>query len=74
MDSTQVPTSCAAQPASADPAACASSAAKASRRNFLKAGGMLSLSSLMGTAALMTQSDDAHAAAEWAEHFRKTTA
>ncbi len=32
---------------------------------------MLSMSSLMGTAALMTQSDDAHAAIEWAEHFQK---
>ena len=32
---------------------------------------MLSLPSLMGTAALMTRSDDAHAAAEWGEHFQK---
>ncbi len=32
---------------------------------------MLSLSSLMGTGALMTHSDDAHAAAEWGEHFQK---
>jgi hypothetical protein len=34
--------------------------------------GMLSMSSLMGTAALMAQSDDAKAATvEWAEHFQK---
>mgnify|MGYP003444380481 FL=1 len=62
------PSECAVLPASADPAA---SALKTSRRDFLKAGGMLSMSTLMGTAALMTQSDDAHAAAEWAEHFQK---
>jgi len=55
-------------PASADPAA---SAPRTSRRDFLKAGGMLSLSSLMGTAALMVQSDNARAAIEWAEHFQK---
>ena len=41
-----------------------------SRRGFLKAGGMLSVSSLMGTAALMTYSDDAQAATEWAERFQ----
>jgi len=29
------------------------------------------MSSLMGTAALMVQSDDAKAATEWAEHFQK---
>jgi molybdopterin-containing oxidoreductase family iron-sulfur binding subunit len=56
------------QPASADPSAAV---LKTSRRDFLKTGGMLSMSSLMGTAALMTQSDDAHAAIEWAEHFQK---
>ncbi len=55
-------------PASANPAA---SKPKTSRRDFLKASGTLSLSSLMGTAALMTQSDDAKAAVEWAEHFQK---
>jgi molybdopterin-containing oxidoreductase family iron-sulfur binding subunit len=71
QDSTQTPSSCSVQPAPADPAQCGEYAGKASRRDFLKAGGMLSLSSLMGTAALMTQSDDAHAAAEWAEHFQK---
>ena len=59
---------CLVPPASADPAA---SAPQTTRRDFLKAGGTLSLSSLMGTAALMTQTDDAHAAAEWAEHFQK---
>jgi hypothetical protein len=44
---------------------------KTTRRDFLRAGGMLSMSSLMGTAALMTQSDNANAATEWAEHFQK---
>ncbi|MFN3884937.1 MAG: hypothetical protein ACK4Q4_09300, partial [Rhodocyclaceae bacterium] len=57
-----------ALPASADPS---QAALKTSRRDFLKSSGMLSLSSLMGTAALMTQSDDANAAIEWAEHFQK---
>ena len=61
---------CPVPPASADPAA---STPKTSRRDFLKAGGMLSLSSLMGTAALMTQSDDAEAAAEWGNTSRRTT-
>ncbi|MDP1651315.1 MAG: 4Fe-4S dicluster domain-containing protein [Rhodocyclaceae bacterium] len=56
-----------AQAASADPAAPGPTT---SRRDFLKAGGMLSVSSLMGAAALMTQSDDARAAVEWAEHFQ----
>ena len=59
---------CAAAAASANPA---DHALKTTRRGFLKAGGMLSLSSLMGTAALMAQSNDAEAAVEWAEHFQK---
>ncbi|HZV55224.1 MAG TPA: 4Fe-4S dicluster domain-containing protein [Rhodocyclaceae bacterium] len=59
---------CVVPPASADPAA---NVLKTSRRSFLKAGGTLSLSSLMGTAALMTQSGDAKATIEWAEHFQK---
>lgn len=59
---------CLAPQASVAPAAVAP---KTSRRDFLKAGGTLSVSSLMGTAALMTQSDDANAAVEWAEHFQK---
>ena len=59
---------CLAQPASADPS---KAALKTTRRDFLKASGMLSMSSLMGTAALMTQSDEAKAAIEWAEHFQK---
>ena len=68
-DSVQVkPSQCQAQPASADPSA---PGLKTSRRGFLKAGGALSMSSLMGTAALMVQSDDAAAAVEWAEHFQK---
>ena len=64
------PSECAVPPASADPAA---SAPKTSRRDFLKAGGMLSMSTLMGRGA-DDQSDDAHAAAEWAEHFQKNYA
>jgi len=56
------------QAVSADPA---HGHLKTTRRDFLKSGGMLSLSSLMGTAALMTMSDDAEAAVEWAEHFQK---
>ena len=71
QDTAQIATSCATEPASADPACYGNCAPKATRRDFLKAGGMLSLSSLMGTAALMTRTDDAHAATEWAEHFQK---
>ena len=41
------------------------------RRNVLAAGGMLGMSSLMGAAALMTQSDDPKANTTWAEHFQK---
>ena len=41
-----------------------------SRRSFLKNTGMLSISSLLGTAALMTNSDDAQANMEWAEWFQ----
>lgn len=41
-----------------------------SRRNFLTAGGVLSISSLMGAAALMAQTDDPKATIEWAEHFQ----
>ena len=44
------PSDCPVQPASADPKA---NPLKTTRRDFLRAGGMLSLSSLMGTAALM---------------------
>jgi Fe-S-cluster-containing dehydrogenase component len=62
------PSDCPVQPASADPKA---NSLKTTRRDFLRAGGMLSMSSLMGTAALMTQSDNANAATEWAEHFQK---
>ena len=58
---------CAPPPASADPAAAIT---KTSRRDFLKTGGMLSVATLMGTAALMTHSDDAKATTEWAEHFQ----
>ncbi len=55
-------------PASADPA---QAVAKPSRRGFLRSGGMLSVSSLMGTGALMSAPNDAKAATEWAEHFQK---
>jgi molybdopterin-containing oxidoreductase family iron-sulfur binding subunit len=59
---------CQTPPTSADPGKLAPTT---SRRDFLKAGGMLSLSSLVGTGALMAHSDDAKAAVEWAEHFQK---
>jgi Fe-S-cluster-containing dehydrogenase component len=55
------------QAASADPSA---GSIKTSRRDFLKSGGMLSVSSLLGAGALMTQSDNAQGATEWAEHFQ----
>ena len=55
-------------PASANPALAV---AKTSRRGFLRSGGMMSLSSLMGTATLMAPMNDAKAAVEWAEHFQK---
>jgi len=41
-----------------------------SRRTFLKSAGMLSINSLLGTAALMTMSDDARANMAWAEWFQ----
>ena len=55
-------------PASADPAKAV--IPPPSRRAFLRGGGMLGLSSLMGTATLMAPGD-AKAAVEWAEHFQK---
>ena len=58
---------CQAPPASADPSG---PGVTTSRRDFLKGGGMLSLSSLMGAGALMAQSGEAKAAVEWAEHFQ----
>jgi molybdopterin-containing oxidoreductase family iron-sulfur binding subunit len=58
---------CSAHPGTAVPDG---SATANSRRNFLVAGGMLSMSSLMGAAALMTQTDDTNATVEWAEHFQ----
>ncbi len=42
----------------------------ASRRGFLKGAGALSISSLLGAAALMTHSDEAAAKVEWAEWFQ----
>ena len=59
---------CAVAPASADPA---KAVRRSSRRDFLRSGGMLGVSSLTGAAALMTMSDDAKAAVEWAETFQK---
>lgn len=41
-----------------------------SRRGFLKGASSLSISSLLGTAALMTHSDDAQAKSTWAEWFQ----
>ena len=61
------PPACSARPPPVVPGGAATTS---SRRNFLAAGGMLSVSSLMGAAALMTQSDDAKATVEWAEHFQ----
>jgi hypothetical protein len=55
-------------PASADPARAVP---QPSRRGFLRSGGKLGLSSLMGAGTLMAASDDAKAAVEWAEHFQK---
>ena len=42
-----------------------------SRRGFLKDAGGLGIASLMGAAALLTNSDDAQANTEWAEWFQK---
>jgi molybdopterin-containing oxidoreductase family iron-sulfur binding subunit len=42
-----------------------------SRRGFLKDAGGLGIASLMGAAALLTNSDDAQAKTEWAEMFQK---
>lgn len=64
--------SCAVPPASADPAvAAAADEARPTRRSFLRSSGMLSMSSLMGTATLMAATGEAQAAVEWAEHFQK---
>ena len=41
-----------------------------SRRGFLKDAGGLGIASLMGAAALLTNSDDAQAKTEWAEWFQ----
>ena len=61
------PSACSARPL---PIVPCGSGTTSSRRNFLAAGGMMSVSSLMGAAALMTQTDDAKATVEWAEHFQ----
>ena len=64
---------CSRAAASADPSqlSAATTEAQPSRRGFLRSGGMLSMSSLMGTGALMAATGDAKAATEWAEHFQK---
>ena len=49
---------------------CASADGVSSRRGFLKGVSMLSVNSLLGTAALMTMSDDARANMDWAEWFQ----
>lgn len=59
---------CGVPPATADPAKAVSTP---SRRSFLRSGGMLSVSSLVGAAALMAPDGDVQAAVEWAEHFQK---
>jgi len=41
-----------------------------SRRGFVKKAGGLSATSLLGTAALMTNTDEAQANTEWAEWFQ----
>ena len=41
-----------------------------SRRNFIKKSAGLSTASLVGTAALLTGTDDAKANTSWAEHFQ----
>ena len=41
-----------------------------SRRGFLKDAGGLGIATLMGAAALLTNSDDAQAKTEWAEWFQ----
>ena len=68
--STQEPapgcTGCEVPPASADPA---QAVAKPSRRGFLRSGGMISLSGLMGTATLMAQTGDQKAATDAARQI-----
>ena len=58
--SPELPSECQIQPEPKDPSEASS------RRDFLKT----SVASLLGAAALMTQSDDAQANIEWAEHFQ----
>ena len=55
------------QPAVEEPA---SESANMTRRKFVKNTSGLSTASLLGTAALMTNSDDAHATSQWAEWFQ----
>ncbi|HPW30762.1 MAG TPA: hypothetical protein PLL01_15340, partial [Rhodoferax sp.] len=77
MNSNKSPTPDSAPQATPPCSACPDSAAPVtvtpptSRRNFLAASGVVSVSSLMGAAALMAQTDDPKATIEWAEHFQK---
>ena len=64
------PSECPAQAVSAEPLDPDTTGKKTSRRDFMKAGGMLGLSSLMGAGALMAQSDNPKAVLEWAEIFQ----
>lgn len=59
------------QSCTCQPTVEAASPPSRSRRNVLAAGGMLGMSSLMGAAALMTQSDEPKANVTWAETFQK---
>ena len=65
--SAQPPAECQARPTQQHKAG---KAENASRRGFLKKSGGLSAVSLMGTAALLTNSDDAQAKMDWAEWFQ----
>jgi molybdopterin-containing oxidoreductase family iron-sulfur binding subunit len=66
------------QPADQSPCACSNpepthtsdEEISTSRRGFVKNMGGLSVASLMGTAALLTNSDDAQANTEWGEWFQ----
>jgi molybdopterin-containing oxidoreductase family iron-sulfur binding subunit len=58
--STELPSTCQVQPEPQD------TSEENSRRDFLKT----SAASILGAAALMTQSDEAQANIEWAEHFQ----
>ena len=65
------PSSCSCQSEHSSESCCSSDqSVSESRRQFVKNAGGLSMASLMGTAALMTHSDEAKAKATWAEWFQ----